>query len=53
MRRKPKRKSIEMAKKIRSHVQEWLCFVNQRGGAIEAMLDAFIEEEQTRKRKED
>jgi len=48
-----KRRSIEMAKKMRSHVQELSCFFNQRIGAFENMLDNFIEEEKVTKRKDD
>ena len=53
MKRKPKRRSVEIAKKMRSHIEELACFFNQRVGALENMLKNFIEEETTRKRKDD
>lgn len=48
-----KRRSVERAKKMRSHIQELGCFFNQRIGALENMLDDYIAEEQTIERKED
>ena len=50
---KNKRQVIEKVKKMRSHLQELSCFFNQRMGALENMIEAFIEEELIRKRKED
>ncbi len=47
------RESRKVAKKMRSHIQELSCFFNQRIGALENMLDMFIEEDLNKKRKDD
>lgn len=51
--KKVKRRSTELVKKMRSHIQELSCFFNQRVGALENMLDNFIEEDQGSKREDD